>query len=60
MAPFPSMRLIDTHYDGDHVAGNVAFHKDGTTIVAHDNIRVRLPRTETGYRLLGNAPRAYE
>ena len=27
---------------GDHVGGNAAFHKDGATIVAHDNVRIRL------------------
>ena len=42
ISPLPIKYLINTHYHGDHVGGNEAFHKDGATIVAHDNIRVRL------------------
>jgi len=42
ISPLPIKYLIITHYHGDHVGGNVAFHKDGATIVAHDNVRVRL------------------
>ena len=48
ISPLPVKYLINTHYHGDHVGGNAAFHKDGATIVAHDNIRVRLAA--------GNAP----
>jgi cyclase len=40
--------LINTHYHGDHTGGNAAFHKDGATVVAEDNIRLRLAA--------GNAP----
>ena len=42
ISPLPIKYVINTHYHGDHVGGNAAFHKDGATIVAHDNIRVRL------------------
>jgi glyoxylase-like metal-dependent hydrolase (beta-lactamase superfamily II) len=42
ISPLPIKYLIDTHYHLDHVGGNAAFHRDGATIVAHDNIRVRL------------------
>ena len=42
ISPLPIKYLINTHYHGDHVGGNAGFHKDGATIVAHDNIRVRL------------------
>jgi glyoxylase-like metal-dependent hydrolase (beta-lactamase superfamily II) len=42
LSPFPIKYVINTHYHPDHVGGNAAFHKDGATIVAHDNIRVRL------------------
>src|SRR5450631_1483127 len=38
LSPLPIKYLINTHYHGDHVGGNAAFHKDGATIVAHDNI----------------------
>src|SRR6516225_10775651 len=48
ISPLPIKYLINTHYHGDHTGGNAAFHKDGATIVAQDNIRVRL--------VAGNAP----
>jgi len=34
--------VINTHVHGDHIGGNEALAKDGSTIVAHDNIRKRL------------------
>jgi cyclase len=48
ISPLPVKYLINTHYHGDHTGGNALFHKDGATIVAQDNIRVRLTA--------GNAP----
>jgi glyoxylase-like metal-dependent hydrolase (beta-lactamase superfamily II) len=42
ISPLPIKYLIDTHYHLDHVSGNAAFHKEGATIVAHDNVRIRL------------------
>src|ERR1700756_2349458 len=48
ISPMPIKYLINTHYHGDHTGGNAPFHKDGTTVVAQDNIRVRLAA--------GNAP----
>ncbi len=42
ISPLPIKYLVITHYHGDHVGGNAAFHKDGATIVAHDNVRIRL------------------
>src|SRR5262245_52063820 len=42
IAPLPIKYLVNTHYHGDHTGGNENFAKDGITIVAHDNIRVRL------------------
>jgi len=48
ISPLPVKFLINTHYHGDHTGGNAAFHKDGATIVAQDNIRLRLAA--------GNAP----
>src|SRR3984893_4515252 len=53
LSPLPIKYLINTHYHGDHVGGNAAFHKDGATIVAHDNIRVRLAAGTTN-GLTGN------
>jgi cyclase len=42
ISPLPVKYLINTHYHLDHVGGNAAFHRDGATIVAHDNLRLRL------------------
>ena len=38
----PIKYLINTHFHGDHTGGNGPFHKDGTTIVAHKNLALRL------------------
>jgi cyclase len=53
ISPMPVKYLIDTHYHGDHTGGNALFHKDGATIVAEDNIRVRLAAGTTN-GLTGN------
>jgi glyoxylase-like metal-dependent hydrolase (beta-lactamase superfamily II) len=42
ISPLPIKYLINTHYHGDHTGGNENFAKEGVTIVAHDNVRVRL------------------
>jgi len=42
ISPLPIKYVVNTHYHGDHTDGNAAFHKEGATIVAHDNLRVRL------------------
>ena len=61
ISPLPVKFLINTHYHGDHTGGNENFAKDGITIVAHDNIRVRLA-AGTIQGLTGNkvAPRPAE
>jgi cyclase len=53
ISPLPIKYLINTHYHGDHTGGNALFHKDGATIVAQDNIRVRLAAGTTN-GLAGN------
>ena len=45
--------MVDTHFHGDHTGGNASFHKDGATIVAQDNIRLRLVAGSTN-GLTGN------
>jgi cyclase len=42
ISPLPVRYLVNTHFHGDHTGGNESFAKDGATVVAHDNIRVRL------------------
>ena len=42
ISPLPVKYMVNTHFHGDHTGGNENFAKDGVTIVAHDNIRVRL------------------
>jgi glyoxylase-like metal-dependent hydrolase (beta-lactamase superfamily II) len=42
ISPLPVKYLVNTHFHGDHTGGNDNFARDGVTIVAHDNIRVRL------------------
>jgi cyclase len=53
LSPLPIKYLIDTHFHGDHTGGNALFHKDGATVVAEDNIRVRLAAGTTN-GLTGN------
>src|SRR5260370_25762372 len=42
ISPLPIKYLINTHFHGDHTGGNENFAKDGTIVVAQDNIRIRL------------------
>jgi glyoxylase-like metal-dependent hydrolase (beta-lactamase superfamily II) len=42
ITPLPIKYLVNTHFHGDHTGGNANFAKDGVTVVAHDNIRIRL------------------
>ena len=61
ISPLPIKYMINTHFHGDHTGGNDNFAKDGVTIVAHDNIRLRLAAGTTA-GLTGNKtpPRAAE
>ena len=38
--------ILNTHWHGDHTGSNAHFAAQGTTVVAHDNIRVRLAESE--------------
>ncbi len=56
VSPLPVKYVINTHYHGDHTGGNAAFHKDGATIVAQDNLRVRLAAGTTNGLTGAKAP----
>jgi glyoxylase-like metal-dependent hydrolase (beta-lactamase superfamily II) len=38
----PVRFIINTHYHFDHTGGNLPFANQGSTIIAHDNVRARL------------------
>jgi glyoxylase-like metal-dependent hydrolase (beta-lactamase superfamily II) len=38
----PVRFVINTHWHGDHMGGNENFAKSGSTIVAHENVRMRV------------------
>ena len=42
ISPLPIKSIIITHFHGDHTGGIAAFRKDGATVIAQDNIRLRL------------------
>ena len=39
--------VVNTHWHGDHTGGNEHFGNTGATILAHDNVRVRMSRPHT-------------
>lgn len=38
----PIKYLVNTHFHGDHTGGNAGFAQDGATVVAHENLKLRL------------------
>ena len=38
----PVRYVINTHYHFDHTGGNAPFAGDGSTVIAHDNVRTRM------------------
>lgn len=49
--------LINTHLHGDHSGGNENFRRDGTTILAQDNVRIRMMKPSTNRQGQTNPPR---
>jgi glyoxylase-like metal-dependent hydrolase (beta-lactamase superfamily II) len=61
ISPLPIKYLVNTHFHGDHTGGNENFARAGVTVVAHDNIRVRLAAgTVVGLTGKRNPPRPPE
>lgn len=38
----PIRYVVNTHFHGDHTGGDGEFRKDGATVLAQDNVRIRL------------------
>jgi glyoxylase-like metal-dependent hydrolase (beta-lactamase superfamily II) len=54
LTPLPVMFVVNTHYHGDHVAGNRIFADAGARIMAHRNVRSWIH--SENIRLLGDKP----
>jgi len=44
----PVRYVINTHYHFDHTGGNAPFAGEGSTVIAHDNVRSRMAAGGTG------------
>ena len=55
ISPLPIKYVVNTHFHGDHTGGNENFQKDGATVIAQDNIRLRLAAGGNKNGTTGNA-----
>lgn len=46
VTPRPVVRVVNTHWHGDHVGGNAYFSERGAVLMAHDNTRVRMSQEQ--------------
>lgn len=57
LSEYPVKYLINTHLHGDHSGGNENFRKDGVTILAQENVRLRMMKETTNGQGQTNPPR---
>ena len=55
ISPLPIKYIVNTHFHGDHTGGNANFQNDGATVIAQDNIRLRLAAGGNKNGTTGNA-----
>jgi cyclase len=54
LTPLPVKFVVNTHYHGDHVAGNRVFADAGARVIAHENVRDWIHAENV--RMLGDKP----
>src|SRR5258708_26883568 len=55
ISQLPIKYIVNTHFHGDHTGGNANFQNDGATVIAQDNIRLRLAAGGNKNGTTGNA-----